>query len=491
MGLLRPLALLPLLLPLLLTGACSSLISTPRTHEDVRPEEFERAFLPRELAEDLRFLVDVCEEVHPRPYALRPREEIEALREALERRIQHPLTRREFWPLAAQLAAALGDDHTSLLPPFEEWNAFASTERLLPLAVEARAGRLVIVRSLAEGGPPPGAELRRVNGIDLRESLSEYPTLRAGEPAFAAASFSSNLHMHLWLAGARAPFEVHTDDGRGECTVYEGLEGMTAQEIQAKRSAVPARANWTLHWLEGGVAWIDFRSMTDGGAWKDFLRATFDEIRAKEARGVIVDLRRNGGGDSTLGERLLAYLDDKPYRMASRKEWRSSARYRAHLKNHLAAWLRWLPLQYLHPFGRAFWGAEEGEIVVLELEEVTPEVEPRRFDGPWCLLIGPATFSSAMMLANAVGDFGLAPLFGAETGGVPNAFGEIYSCDLPNSRLQLQVSSAYFVRANGDGEDRRGVLPTHPVVSTPEDDAAGRDPTLEAARAWLLEQARP
>jgi C-terminal processing protease CtpA/Prc len=177
--------------------------------------------------------------------------------------------------------------------------------------------------------------------------------------------------------------------------------------------------------------------------------------------------------------------------MAARKEWRSSARYRSYMKDHLPAWLRWIPLQYATSFGRGFWGVDEGALYVQETEPKAPDPNPLRFTGPWCLLIGPGTFSSATMLANAVGDFDLAPLFGAPTGGVPNTSGEVYSCDLPHSRLGLGVSSAVFVRANGDGSDTRPVQPTHPCVQTSADTTAGRDSVLEAARAWLLAAPKP
>jgi hypothetical protein len=170
-------------------------------------------------------------------------------------------------------------------------------------------------------------------------------------------------------------------------------------------------------------------------------------------------------------------------RFTARKQWLSSTRYRRYLKAHLAAWLRWIPLQWLHPTGRALWGVAEGELATLEYALEPLDRREPFFSRPWCVLIGPGTFSSALMLANAVGDLALAPLFGEPTGTAPNAFGEVYSCDLTHSRLSLGVSSAYYVRSNGDGEDPRPVLPTRPLVLDPADARAGRDTALEAARA--------
>lgn len=472
-------------------GACSSFASKPVTHAVVRPEEFGATFTPAELADDLRFLVQVCEEVHPRPYSVSSQRDIATLQSDLVSKLDRPLTRVEFWPIAARHAAKFGDAHTTVQLPNEEWNAFVLYGgKLLPFALEKRADALIIAQnSFAQSGWLSACELQEVDGIDIGALWTEFRAQRAGEEPFVFASFSANLNWHLWRAGARAPFDLKLE--RDQAVVPCQIAGLNVEEMYKSRLRAPAPADWSFAWLEGDIALIDFRHMVQADAWDEFLRASFTEIRARPARGVIVDLRRNGGGDSSLGDTLLTYLTDRSYRMCARKEWRSSARYRSYMKDHLPGWVRWLPLQYVSSFGRAFWGVDEGALFVQETEPEAPEPTSLRFAGSWCLLIGPSTFSSATMLANAVGDFELAPLYGAPTGGVPNTSGEVYTCDLPHSRLDVGISSAYFVRANGDGTDTRPVWPTRPCAQTSVDAAAGRDTVLEAARAWLLAQPEP
>jgi len=139
--------------------------------------------------------------------------------------------------------------------------------------------------------------------------------------------------------------------------------------------------------------------------------------------------------------------------------------------------------------GRKLWSVPVGEIVVLETEVVVPSDNPLRFEGPVCFLIGPRTASSAMMTADAIEAFDLATLLGEETGAVPNAFGETYPFDLPNTHLPMGVSSALFVRASGDAQDRRGVRPDIELPSSAADVLMGRDEVLELALEWVREQA--
>jgi hypothetical protein len=174
--------------------------------------------------------------------------------------------------------------------------------------------------------------------------------------------------------------------------------------------------------------------------------------------------------------------------MADRKEWKASARLRERLRASVHPLARWLPMGIVHLTARVLWQTPLGETAVLRSETVVPNAERLRFCGPVCFLIGRGTFSSAVMLANAAGDFDLATLIGEETGGVPNGFGEVYVFDLPHTHLEMGVSTARFVRANGDAADPRGVLPDIEARSSPEDVERGVDGVLERAKRWVEEE---
>lgn len=106
-----------------------------------------------------------------------------------------------------------------------------------------------------------------------------------------------------------------------------------------------------------------------------------------------------------------------------------------------------------------------------------------------CILIGTRTFSSAQKLTNAIKDYRLATLIGGETGGNPYAFGEMYLFRLPNTRLELGISTKRDVRANGDAHWQRGILPDIEVKPTLADLQTGGDMVLEFAREWIRQRA--
>ena len=77
---------------------------------------------------------------------------------------------------------------------------------------------------------------------------------------------------------------------------------------------------------------------------------------------------------------------------------------------------------------------------------------------PLYILIGPRTYSSAVIFAAPLKHFSRATFVGRETGEPLIFFGENYYFDLQATKLQAQVSHKTFALVGADGA-RRGVLP--------------------------------
>jgi C-terminal processing protease CtpA/Prc len=198
---------------------------------------------------------------------------------------------------------------------------------------------------------------------------------------------------------------------------------------------------------------------------------------------LLVDLRENGGGDDAFGDELLRYINQKPYRGWSGGELKRSAELRSHDKAYYRVPFRWLPLHFFYSQERMLHFGPRGSLTTWPPQPVKQrkKAEPF-FDGPVCVLIGPYTFSAAVIFADAVKTFRLATLVGEETGGHPNFFSEAYDFRLPRSGLLASISTVRWLRASGDSADLTGVSPDIVVKTTAADIRAGRDPVLERAR---------
>lgn len=100
-------------------------------------------------------------------------------------------------------------------------------------------------------------------------------------------------------------------------------------------------------------------------------------------------------------------------------------------------------------------------------------------------LIGEATFSSAIINAVELQEMGI-PLVGEPASGSVDHFGSVSGFSLPNSGIQIGVSSKYIdLGTLLDADAGRGVESLEPDIAVPQtmaDTLAGRDTAVE----WLL-----
>jgi C-terminal processing protease CtpA/Prc len=439
-------------------------------------------FTPAELNSDLDTMMRTLEEVHPDLYQRTSRAEIAAARRELEASLTSPLTQREFYLFVARLVARFNDGHTNVVQAPEAWRSFLIGGGLVfPFDLKYSVAGLKVARNYSdEPGITAGDVVVSINDSNAKDLFGLFLKEVSGEkPAYRISVVELLLGRFLWFHGVTDPYTIRYrshSTGRLKTLTIRGLTNQV--RVERQRQANPQTVGYRYEVLPGGVGYLEFRAMSGTPpAFRTFLEDVFKQIRDSHTSGLIVDLRKNSGGESAVGEELLSFITDKPYKTADRKEWKVSKPYK-----------EFLGRAELGRQGKEYLNAAEGSVLIYRANLTKPRENPLRFNGPVCFLIGPGTFSSAVMLANAVGDFKLATLIGEETGGVPNEFGETYDFRLPNSGIVVTVSSAVWVRANGDANDRRGVMPDIPSKRTARDLERGVDTVLEFARLWVRQQ---
>jgi carboxyl-terminal processing protease len=209
----------------------------------------------------------------------------------------------------------------------------------------------------------------------------------------------------------------------------------------------PSRPLLEFKVLEGNIAYVALNSFEDESLVKLFEDA-LPKIRKTGA--MILDLRQNGGGDGSIGDRILAHLTARSFKGA-----------------------RWRTREYV-PAYRA-WGREEG------WHNSEPEVtqgNPGSFYGkPIVLLIGPRTFSAGEDFTVAFDAMKRGKIVGEPSGG---STGQPLPFNLPGGGW-ARVCTKRDSYPDGREFVGRGIQPRVVVHPTVRDVRAGRDTVLEAA----------
>lgn len=409
---------------------------------------------------DLDAWLSEMEAAHPDPYTRISREAFHARVREARARLPETLDALEYFAVLQSLASALRDGHTRFHLPKK---STAYSGDLFPLEIRVQEGRVFVAEPRADIAR--GCEITRINGT-LASRILDFIRGLASEDIVACDALVASLFVPaLWLEGVRAPFRVEGLSARREA-IDIVLDGKIPLWVP------PERPDYRLEWLGGGVAYMAIDDMVDVAGFGPFAQEAFSEIEQKKAKGLVVDLRRDGGGSTNVAEMLLERITDKPHRIVAEKYWRVSVRQRGQL-----AGTPWVTPDYL--------AAPAGTTLHYRDSPYSPRVVTPVFRGPVCVLIGPQTGSSAMMLANAIEDYHLATLIGEPTSSPPNYFSQYLNFQLPHTLLEADVSTARFVRANGDTTNTNPVMPDIVVHQSIEEWRRDEDPVLRRALTWI------
>jgi|GEM_PF-316443 len=366
-------------------------------------------------------------------------------------KVQEAGTDVQYYRVLRRCIALLQDGHTDVWGPSDEPDCRP------PVEIAAVQGKAVVIRvypaeqikqpelkvELLAARLKPGDEITHIDGRAVEQILAEdlYPYIAASTPQ------QRELDAYPRLAGGE--FETKA------AMRIRNLEG-TEREVLLTRGRYnfPRDEKPFLCELPDGVLRINLDSFGSDATIKQFEEA-FEKILT--ARGLILDLRDNGGGSSGVGYAILKRLIDEPVEGS-----------------------HWKTRQYLPAF-RA-WGREEQWY-----EGTHGTIEPsegKRFEGPVVVLTGPATASAAEDFVVAFQTSKRGQVVGRRTLG---STGQPLTIQLPGGG-GARICTKRDTYPDGREFVGIGCRPNVEVIPAKADIAAGRDVVLEQAVAMLRAQ---
>ncbi len=341
-------------------------------------------------------------------------------------------------------------------------------------------------RLLTIDGEPPSTLIAEMMSAFGHDGEIRTGAMREGEGlGYARARF--------WLRGPQARFRVKWQAPAGEVRVEE-FAGVAYADHAETRVASPEPSPLArLQWLDARTALLTVPTLSNrryravGADYRATIQSAFDELHARGADRLILDLRENGGGSESNENWLFSFLVAQPirkYASVRARGARLSVRDlggREHAVDvfDLEEWRE----QLLLPGGELLRRNQAPEGLMSHWVPSSPV-----FEGRVVVLAGGNTFSGAAELASMLYHTRRAIFVGEEVGGAHagNTSGYTWDVTLPNSGMPLEVPLLRFRFAWRELPIGRGV-PPHCAVA-PEPPGSPHDQALAVARA-LFEQA--
>ncbi len=435
--------------------------------------DYAKSIPPDKLKEDLDFLFKSIEEVHPNMYAYTSKEKFSPLRDQLYSQINRPITRLEFYKLAAPVVASLKSGHTYIQPFAQELKKFIENGgSVFPLVLCSDGSKIILTENYTSTPLPLGKTVLAINGQPAAEIFAKFARLFPAENRNTNSAVLERPEILGWLLHLEyGPVKSWTLEIKETNSLVDSytVEPVPLEKIIATkaRPTNEKEKNYYQYLPEYDATLLEINSFgTDLEKFKKFLKESFQKIPKQKVLNLIIDIRENSGGSDMNANALLEYLAQKPYKQFEQ----------ARIKNSQQAQKGIAPLRQQSP--QLFENKKVGDIITLDLPLKTPADNPLRFKGRTFVLIGPKSFSTSTSFAAAIKQFRIATLVGEETGDPTIVYGNCIDVLLPNSGLTVTIAGRAFVLAGGT-DDGRGVLPDYGVKQTPEGTAKGVDTVLQ------------
>jgi hypothetical protein len=259
-------------------------------------------------------------------------------------------------------------------------------------------------------------------------------------------------------------------------------------------SSAPRFGTWprtTTHTRDDGIAVVRIESMDDEPEFLDRIEREIEA--AKDAKGLILDVRGNGGGSRALLVRLAPhFLDPKePPVIANVAAKRLFDGEEADAREGLLANRFLFPVTaavfdadtkaFVANHAKSFrpeWTPPQGAFSAWHVLVLRPDAKAWRVTCPVVVLQDGGCFSATDIFLGAFAQFPNVTLVGTASGG---GSGRVQPVLLPASGLTVLLSSMASFRADGSMYDGRGVAPDVEVEAHPTDALGATDVALEVA----------
>jgi carboxyl-terminal processing protease len=350
----------------------------------------------------------------------------------------------EFYALMNQMTGELHDAHTRFNSP-QQWKNFRRQQGVtVGFSVDDVDGKTAVTSVIpgtdaARQGIEPGMVALRVDDVPVAERIAEIERKR--QPSSSERATRWFIYNRVFAGPTDSPVKVALQRGDG-----------SVLEVSVRRQIYSAAPEVSTHVLPSGNVYIRFDGFQHP-ITKEFRQAL---QKFRDAPGLIVDLRRNGGGDLAVLLPIAGYFYGKKTLFA-----KDSTRTGKPLSSYVGLFK--LPLQ--------LYVGHAGEQI---------------YSGPVVILVNAHSASSSEVFAAGMQDTLRAKVIGSQSCGCVLG---IAKPRVMKGGGVLEMSEVLWFSPKGRKLEGTGIIPDKIVVPSVADLQRRRDPVLAEADKSLMRTA--
>lgn len=452
-------------------------------------------FLLKKFSSDtIKFIItDVTQELgksHPGFYRYNTQKEFTEYIDSVKLTLIDSLTEVEAFRKLKPIISKIGCLHTDLSFGKESKEYLNQHASLFPFQVYFKDNRAYIKKNFSKNQSiKAGAELISINGRKIDEILN---LILPAIPSDGYNLSMKYLALYYQFPGwYRSMIEITEDfslvikDGDKETTYHvKGARFTEIAESGFLKEPVPAKQ---LDFrIEENIALLTIHSFAksdikrSGQHFRKFIRNTFKEIKNKDIRNLIVDVRDNTGGTDANAAYFTRHFFDKPFRYWDRIEVTHA------IAKQIKGVMR---IFYKKPFQKdSTWIWQKGNFTKEFDFYKLQKPAKNNYRGETYVLTSGFCMSSCSDVTAILADNKKATIIGEETGGgyQGNNSGMIPTMKVPLFNFGLSVPlQKYLNYVDSSKNIGRGTIPDYPISASIEDLITGYDKTLTFAMTFI------
>ena len=407
-------------------------------------------FTKEELKSDLDRLKVLIERIHPEPYFKYERNKFYSDIDSIKNKLDKNISKHAFYLIITEIISKFSDTHTEVFSPKKNREDYCP----FPLSVSLVEDKFYIKESKSINKEYIGWQFISIDGVRI-DSIFEFmkehlPSASINHKEAMIEKFFPPIYEDLVGVKKSYKFSVKKGKQTNSFTLYK-------RDLDLDVNLLPnIRKTYSLEYLNENAALFTIPSFLSVRNFK--LDTIFSDLKNKEIKNLIIDVRNNKGGFSWNVDSLMSYLTDKKYRLYDKVVIKKSI-YNKKIAENAREELG---------------GKDRGDFIDIYFKEVVkPHQKSNKFTGNIYVLTSSYTASAATLFSNVIKYNDIGTLIGQETGEHTIMFANPIKVELPNSKIELNIASekAYYFNA----KKSVAVKPDYLVKEKLEDYFLGKD----------------